>query len=61
MVEIDQNRRLGQAEVHGGNQALATGQYLGIVAILGQVGQGLIHCGWGIVFEGGWLHVVSTS
>ncbi len=61
VVQVNEDGRLSQAEVQHRNQALSTGQGLGIIAILGQVGQGFFYCSWCIVFERSWFHGVSTS
>ena len=38
-LQVDEDRRLGQAEVHRRDQALAARQRLGLVAVLGQRGE----------------------
>jgi hypothetical protein len=42
IVQVDQHRRLRQAEIHHRDQALPAGQGLGIVTMPGEEGQGFI-------------------
>ena len=55
-VDVDQDRRPGQPEIHRRDQALATGQKLGLVAMLGLERERLRQRGCRDVFERGRLH-----
>jgi hypothetical protein len=55
-VEVDQVRRLGEAQLHHRQQAVAAGQQLGITAERAQQVQRLAHGAWCVVLEGGWDH-----
>ena len=60
VVQVDQLRRLRQAHVHHRHQALAAGDDLGHVAMLGQQAQRVVERRGPVVAEGGWLHVVTS-
>ena len=56
VVDVHQQGRRGEPELHERNQALATGQYLRIVTVLGQQGQRIVKQPRGGVLETGWKH-----
>ena len=58
-VDVDQVLGLGKAQLHHRQQAVATGQQLGIRPVLAQQGHGLTHAFGGVVLETRWDHGVS--
>jgi len=56
VVNVDQDRRLSQAEIHRRHQALTASQEFRVVAMLRLERERVIDGGGGYVFEGGRLH-----
>ena len=55
-ADVDQDGGAGQPQGEQGDQALAAGEHLGFVAVLGQHGEGLVDGVGGVVVEGRRLH-----
>src|SRR5258708_18118041 len=56
-IDMDQNCRLGQPEIHGRHETLAAGEKTRLFAIFGLQRQGLLEGARGNVPEGGGFHV----
>jgi hypothetical protein len=41
-ADVDEHRRVGQAELHHRQERVAAGEELGLVAVLGEQGEGLL-------------------
>ena len=57
-VDVHQHGGRGQAEAHGRDEALAAGQHLGVIAVLGEQGQRLVNCAGRVEVECRWDHLV---
>ncbi len=59
-VDVDEDRRSGQPEAHGRDQALAARQHPGIEAVLGEQGRGFVDRPWFHVVERCWEHAAPS-
>jgi len=60
-VDVDQMLGRREPEFHHRDQALASRQDLGVLAVLGEQRQGLVERGGPVVLESRWQHAIAPS
>ena len=50
-ADVDERFRLGQAEIHDGEEAMAPSQNLRLAIVLREERDGFLKCGWSMILE----------